>query len=63
MQPKREPKLVIDDLNRQYKDTGFQFYSTNPYDQTLVQAKAPNGKTLDLRISFNTTLNARGSGF
>ena len=42
---------IISDLNRQYKEAGFEF-SGNPADKTYLIAKAPNGQTLNINLGY-----------
>ncbi len=48
----RKPSFVVDDLNRQYKDAGFEFTGSDFYE--TVQVKAPNGKTLNINTNVYT---------
>jgi hypothetical protein len=49
----RKPSFVVDDLNRQYKESGFNFSGSDFYEN--VKVTAPNGKTLSM--STNAYLN------
>jgi hypothetical protein len=49
----RKPSFIVDDLNRQYKDAGFEFTGSDFYEN--VKVTAPNGKTLSM--STNAYVN------